>query len=374
VPAVILIVILAFFFLGGIGWTVVGQLARLTNDLPHYEGNIKRKIADLRGASKGLFFEKAQRALAKITEELQRGEPAAETREDKPVPVVVQAPSMLWQLPALLEPLATAGLVITLVIFMLLEQGDLRNRLIRLVGYGRLTLTTKALEEAGQRISRYLLMQSIINSSFGTAISLGLFLIGLPYALLWGVLAAVLRFIPYIGSAAAALFPVVLSLAAFPGWSQPLLVIGLIVLLELVSNMIMEPLFYGRSAGVSEVALIVAVAFWTWLWGPVGLLLATPLTVSLGVLGRYVPQLEFLGVLLSDEPVLETHTCTRQPDRGRVALHCAGDPRDCRRPGDASSTGCPFRCYGSNCPGGRQRRDASAKSAHSRLPGPRRSR
>jgi hypothetical protein len=151
-------------------------------------------------------------------------------------------------------------------------------------------------------------MHSLLNGSFGIAVGCGLLLIGLPYALLWGVLAAVLRFIPYVGPTIAALLPMVLSLAVFPGWHQPLLVMGLIVLLELAANMIMEPVLYGRTIGVSTVALMIAIAFWTWLWGPVGLLLATPLTVSLAVLGRYVPQLEFLGVLLSDEPVLETHT------------------------------------------------------------------
>jgi hypothetical protein len=215
---------------------------------------------------------------------------------------------MLWQVPVLLEPLATAGLVIVLVLFILFDRGDLRNRFIRLVGYGQLTVTTRALEEAGKRISRYLLMQSIINGSQGLVLGVGLWLIGLPYAILWGALTALLRFIPYAGPVAAALFPALLSLTVFPGWQQPLMVIGLILLLELISNMIMEPLLYGRTAGVSEVLLMVAIAFWTWLWGPIGLLLATPLTVSLSVLGRYVPQLEFLGVLLSDEPALETHT------------------------------------------------------------------
>jgi hypothetical protein len=151
-------------------------------------------------------------------------------------------------------------------------------------------------------------MHSLLNGSQGLVVWVGLWLIGLPYAFLWGVLTALLRFIPYAGPVAAALFPSFLSLAVFPGWQQPLMVIGLILLLELISNMVMEPLLYGRTAGVSEVLLMVAIAFWTWLWGPIGLLLATPLTVSLGVLGRYVPQLEFLGVLLSDEPALETHT------------------------------------------------------------------
>ncbi len=222
--------------------------------------------------------------------------------------VVVQGPSVLWQLPLALEPLATAGLVLILVIFMLLKQADLRDRLLALAGYGRLTLATKALDEASHRISRYLLMQSIINGSFGCAVGLGLFLIGLPHAIVWGFLAAILRFIPYIGSTAATILPTALSLAVFQGWLQPFLIIGLIVGLELVLSVGLEPFLYGQSAGVSTVALLVAVAFWTWLWGPVGLLLSTPLTVCLGVLGKYVPQLGFIGVLISDGPVLETST------------------------------------------------------------------
>ena len=307
IPAVILVVVLTFSLLGALGWTVFRQFASLTDDLPRYQQNIKHKIADIQGAGQDSFLDKAQKTITEITQELQRSDRPLKP-EDQPIPVVVQGPSVLWQLPAVLELLATAGLVIALVIFMLLARGDLRNRLIRLVGYRRLTLATKALEEAEQRISRYLLMHSIVNGSYGTVLGLGLFLIGLPYALLWGVLAALFRFIPYLGPAIATLFPAAFSLVAFPAWQEPLLVIGLIVLLELGSNMIMEPLLYGRTAGVSEVSLMIAIAFWTWLWGPVGLLLATPLTVSLGVLGRYVPQLEFLGVLLSDEPVLEPHT------------------------------------------------------------------
>jgi hypothetical protein len=194
--------------------------------------------------------------------------------------------------------------VFILVIFMLIERGHLLDRLIRLVGYGRLTITTKALDEAGQRISRYLVMQSIVNGSYGCAVGLGLFLIGLPYALLWGFLAAFLRFIPYVGTAAGALLPIALALAVFIGWVKPILVVGLFVILELVAYMV-EPLLYGRSAQVSQVALMVAIAFWTWLWGPIGLLLATPLTVCLGVLGKYVPPLAFLNVLVSDETVTE---------------------------------------------------------------------
>ena len=312
-PPVILIVVLAFVILGGIGWAVTGQLATLANELPQYTSNLKHKIADLRGAGQGGIVEKLQRTVEELLDELQKTDsrrqdsPLAPDSE-KPVLVTVQAPSVLWQLPTLLEPLATAGLVLVLVIFMLLKHADLRNRLIALAGYGQMTLATKALDEAAQRISRYLLMQSLINGSFGIAVGLGLYLIGVPYAILWGFLAAALRFIPYVGPAVSALLPTALSLAVFPGWLQPFLVVGLIVLLELASNMVMEPLLYGQSAGVSAVALMVAIAFWTSLWGPVGLLLATPLTVCLGVLGKYVPQLKFVGVLIGEEPPLETHT------------------------------------------------------------------
>jgi predicted PurR-regulated permease PerM len=311
-PPVILIVVLAFVILGGIGWAVTGQLATLANELPQYTSNLKHKIADLRGAGQGGIIEKLQRTVEELLDELHKTDsrrqdsPLAPDAE-KPVLVAVQAPSVFWQLPTLLEPLATAGLVLVLVIFMLLKHADLRNRLIALAGYGQMTLATKALDEAGQRISRYLLMQSLINGSFGVTVGLGLFLIGVPYAVLWGFLAAALRFIPYVGPAVSALLPSALSLAIFPGWVQPLIVIGLIVLLELASNMVMEPLLYGQSAGVSAVALVVAIAFWTWLWGPVGLLLATPLTVCLGVLGKYVPQLKFVGVLMGDESPLEMH-------------------------------------------------------------------
>jgi predicted PurR-regulated permease PerM len=307
VPAVIVVVILTSALLGGIGWTVLQQVASLTNDIARYEDNIKQKIAALRGAGKGSFIEKAQKTAENVMEELQKDTPTKEGG-DKPVPVVVQGPSVFWQLPTLLEELATAGLVMVLAIFMLLDRGDMRNRLIRLVGLSRLTTTTQALNEAGRRISRYLLMQSIINGSFGTIVGLVLFLLGLPHAVLWGFLAAVLRFIPYVGVTVAILLPSLLSLAVFPGWTKPFLVLGIIVPVEFINSMFLEPYLYGQSIGVSEIALLVAIAFWTWLWGPLGLLLATPLTVSIVVLGKYVPQLEFFSVLMGDEPVMEPST------------------------------------------------------------------
>ena len=236
--------------------------------------------------------------------EFQKTDKPGVTRQT-PVAVVLEAPSIFAHLPSLLQALASAGVVTVLVIFMLLERRELRDRLILLIGYGRMTATTRALDEAGARISRYLLMQSIVNGSFGVAVGLGLFLIGVPYAVIWGALAAALRFIPYVGAFVAVLLPLALSLAVFPGWLQPALVVGLFVVLELVTGMVMEPWLYGQSAGVSQLALLVAVTFWTWLWGPMGLLLATPLTVCLIVLGKHLPALGFIVVLMGERPVIE---------------------------------------------------------------------
>jgi len=196
--------------------------------------------------------------------------------------------------------------VTVLAIFMLLERREIRDRLILLIGYRRMTATTRALDEAGTRISRYLLIQSNINGGFGVAVGLGLFLIGVPYAVTWGSLAAALRFIPYLGAFVAVLLPLALSLAVFPGWLQPALVVGLLLMLELITGSVMEPWLYGQSAGVSQVALLISLTFWTWLWGPVGLLMATPLTVCLIVLGKHLPALGFIVVLMGDRRVIET--------------------------------------------------------------------
>jgi len=302
-PAALLVVVLVSVSLAAVGWVIASQMSTLAHELPKYRANIKQKIGEFRHAGKGSAIEEVQDAVKMVTSELNKGEkPTTELRE--PVAVVVESASLLSRVPSALDLLTRTGLVFILVIFMLIERGHLLDRLIRLVGYGRLTSTTKALDEAGQRISRYLVMQSIVNGSYGCAVGLGLFLIGLPYALLWGFLAAFLRFIPYAGTAVGALLPIALALAVFIGWVKPILVVGLFVILELVAYMV-EPLLYGRSAQVSQVALMVAIAFWTWLWGPIGLLLATPLTVCLGVLGKYVRPLAFLNVLVSDETVTE---------------------------------------------------------------------
>jgi predicted PurR-regulated permease PerM len=303
-PAAVLVVMLLALVLGTVGWAVVMQFSSLASELPSYQDNLKHKIDDLQSVSKGGVLEKIQETLAALTKEFEKNQPPT-TAPQEAVAVQIPGSSLVLYVPSLLGFLADAGLVLLLVLFMLIAQGDLRDRLFRLIGYGRLTDTTKALDEAGQRISRYLLRQSIVNGTYGCAVGLGLFFLGVPYALLWGLLAAALRFIPYVGAPVGALLPMALSLAVFAGWVKPLLVVGLFVLLELVTSMILEPLLYSRSAGVSPVALLMATAFWAWLWGPIGILLAIPLTVCLGVLGKYVPHLTFLDVLLSDEEVTE---------------------------------------------------------------------
>ena len=201
-------------------------------------------------------------------------------------------------------PLGTAAFVVGMLIFMLLERRDLRDRLIGLFGHGRLTITTKAFDEAGTRVSRQLLMQSLVNVLYGIAAGIGLYFLGVPYALVWASLGAVLRFIPYVGPVLGAGAPILVSLAALDGWSRPLWVMGLFVVLELFTNLVLETVLYAGAMGVSQVALLVSLAFWTWLWGPLGLLMGTPLTVCLVVLGKHVPGMEFVGMLMADTPAL----------------------------------------------------------------------
>ncbi len=200
--------------------------------------------------------------------------------------------------------MATIGIVIVVVIFMLMRREDLRDRFIRLVGASDIHRTTTALHDAGKRVGQYLLMQLIINVSFGVPIGIGLWFIGIPNPMLWGLLAIVLRFVPYIGPIIAAAFPLILSLAVDPGWMLLVWTATLFIVLELISSNVMEPLLYGSRTGLSPVAILMAAIVWTWIWGPIGLILSTPLTVCLVVLGRHVPKFEFLDVLLGNEPVL----------------------------------------------------------------------
>jgi predicted PurR-regulated permease PerM len=207
----------------------------------------------------------------------------------------------------LLEPLTVAGIILIFVFLALIDRTDLRDRLLRLLG-GNVHRSTESMEEAGARVSKYLVMQIAVNVSYGVPMALGLWFIGIPGALLWGCMAAVLRFVPYLGPLISAIFPIALAFATDTGWSMVLWTIVLILFLELVSNNIVEPLLYGSSTGLSAISLITAAMFWTALWGPVGLILSTPLTVCLLVLGRNLPQLHFLDTLLGSTPVLDLPT------------------------------------------------------------------
>ena len=304
VPAVLAAVTLVFIGLGLAGWGLARQMDHLADDLPTYRVNILAKIADVRGAGKGGSVEKLQETIEGIKTDLgQSSAPAGTASPPVVVPSEPVTSGFSWLGP-IVGPLGTAGLVLAMVIFMLLERRDLRDRLIGLFGHGRLTVTTKAFDEAGTRVSRQLLMQSLVNLVYGIAVMLGLYALGVPYPLVWATLGAALRFIPYIGPVIGAGAPIVVSLAALPGWSGPLWVVGLFVVLELFTNLVLETVLYAGAAGVSQVALLVSLAFWTWLWGPLGLLMATPLTVCLVVLGKHVPGLEFVGMLMADTPAL----------------------------------------------------------------------
>jgi predicted PurR-regulated permease PerM len=307
VVAVLLVVVLTFGALGVAGWAVTTQVSSLVQELPTYKQNIRQKIRDLRWLGEGGVLDAVQDTVEDIETEIAKGSKGTSAR-----PIVVEpAPvTTLWGLPTAigpwLEPAATTGLVMVLVVFMLLERQDLRNRLITLFDPRHLTITTRALDEAGRRVSRYLLVQALINLFVGLCVGVGLWAIGVPYAILWAALAAVLRFIPYVGPWIAALAPILVSLAAFEGWTRPLLVVALYAGLELFTNVVVESVFYAGAAGVSQVGLLVAVAFWTWLWGPLGLVLATPLTVCLVVIGKYVPGLDMVATMMADDVVLES--------------------------------------------------------------------
>lgn len=305
VPAVLVVVTLVFVLLGLAGWGLAQQMENLAQELPGYRVNILAKIADVRGAGKGGTVEKLQETIEEIKTDIGKAD-APRGRALQQVEVAAERlmfPGFAWLGPVV-GPLGTAGLVVVLVIFMLLERRDLRDRLIGLFGQGRLTVTTKAFDEAGTRVSRQLLMQSLASLVYGVVAGVGLYFLGVPYPLVWGVLGAALRYIPYVGPVLGAGAPILVSLAALPGWTGPLSVLGMFIVLELFTNLVIETVLYAGAAGVSQVALLISVAFWTWLWGPLGLLMATPLTVCVVVLGKHVPGLASIGTLMADTPAL----------------------------------------------------------------------
>jgi predicted PurR-regulated permease PerM len=289
-----------------VGWVLAYQVTSLAEGLPAYRQNIRQKVADIRGAGESRWLLRLQSTLDDIQAEMRRGRPASETR---PTPVVVAGDAVSsWGLPrwtgTLMAPLGMMAVVFVLVTFMLAEYSALRDRLLAVVGYGYLANTTRAFDEAATRLSRYLAMQLLINTTYGALVVIGLWLIGVPYPMLWGVLGALLRFVPYVGPWIGASAPVLMSLAVFPGWYETLWTVGLMVALELFTNLVLETLLYAGAAGVSQVALLVAIGFWTWLWGPVGLLLGMPITVCLVVMAKHIPALSVFQVLMTDRPAL----------------------------------------------------------------------
>ncbi len=342
--AVMIVATLSLLAVGAIGWVIEGQAMEFVARLPEYKSNIIEKIHGLRDSSSPTL-RSAQKTLAELSHEIAKPadapaaplpttspptppiDPSAAASSvppdplsaalapptvapASPTPVTIVDPPLTpvsyvrTLIQPLLEPLATTGIVVVFTIFMLIKREDLRDRLIRLIGSRQINTTTQALDEAADRVSRYLLMQSVINAGAGVLIGLGLFALSVPNAGLWGLLAALLRFVPYVGIWIAAALPVAVSIAIFPGWLHPAAALGLFVLVEIVCANVIEPLLYASGTGVAPIAILVAAVFWTWLWGGVGLLLATPLTVCLVVIGRHVPRLGFLEILLGDQPVL----------------------------------------------------------------------
>jgi predicted PurR-regulated permease PerM len=337
VTAVAVTVLIAFQVILAFGAIVVEEMSLLGPALPEYRHNIESKLRSLPNV---IPLGRMAAALHQVTAELKRSEtpspaPAgprsgagpATAEQAKPLPVEVQEPDLTplqiaqSVIGPLLQPLAAAGLVLVLVVFILLERENLRNRVLRLAGSGDLHRTTEAMNEAAHRVSRYLLSQLSVNAVCGVLIGIGLAIIGIPNAALWGILATLLRFIPYLGIVIAACFPLALAIAVDPGWSLLAWTALLFVATELVVANVVEPRLYAGSTGLSSVAVIIAAVFWTWLWGPIGLLLSTPLTACLLVLGRHVSQLRFLDVMLGSEPVLT-------PDETFYQRLLADDPEE----------------------------------------------
>lgn len=329
VPSVLAVALLSFAMIGASGYMFTQQLATVAHDVPRYSDNLKQKIKSLKPSRKSVISE-LQETVQEINKEIvgptqpppvtasAKAEAAKAELEARSRPSTIDSsrrnePSASGltligvAIAPILAPLATAGIVAICVIFMLIHREDLRDRVIRLIGEGRITVTTEALDEAAVKVSTYLSALLLVNVSFGIAVACGLYLIGVPNAFLWGFLGAILRFIPYLGATIAAALPIVLSIATTPGWGQPLYVLGLFVALEMTIANFVEPLVFSHGTGLSPIAVLGSALFWTWIWGAIGLLLATPITVCLVVIGKYVPALEFISILFGDKPALQPH-------------------------------------------------------------------
>ena len=311
--ATLVVTALALAAVAGVGWITGNQFIGLLGKLPEYREHIVKKLQEVRSPPKQGPIGKAAEAIKQLEKDTAPADQRARPQEPpKPAPQSGLPTTLLEFVSKLGVPaltlLATAIAVIALTILMLLQRDDLRDRLIRLVGSGRMHATTQAMQDAAQRVSRYLMMQFVVNACFGVPLGVILYFLGIPNAALWGLLATVLRFVPYIGSWIAGSMPVLLAIAISDDWSLALWTFGTIVVLETTVAYAIEPWLYGQSTGLSPLAIIAAVVFWSWLWGPIGLLLATPLTVCVAVIGRHVPQFGFLNVMLGVDPVLPPGT------------------------------------------------------------------
>ena len=317
--SVLLAVSMAGFLLMGLGWIMTRQVATLLAELPQNTANIRAKVKTLHELGTGPIADQFTKMVDEISQELQRPTHPSRSVSDVDSNLAAKSPAEIVQfrtestvwlhltgyLGSAFEVLATLAFALVLLVFFLLGREDFRDRVVLLAGKTRLALTSKAVEDVTDRISRYVVLVAMINGGFGILLSAGLFVLQVPYALLWGFLAAGLRFIPYIGTWIGAVFPIMMSLATFEGWWQPLAVIGYVMVLELTSNNLIEPFLFGRSIGVSPTALLISAAFWLFLWGPIGLVLSAPFAVCLVVLGKNIPQLGFLNLLLGDIPALQ---------------------------------------------------------------------
>ncbi|HET9936671.1 MAG TPA: AI-2E family transporter [Methyloceanibacter sp.] len=325
--SVVIVVSCAFAIIFGLGWLVSREFTQLAADVPTYRAALSEKIKGLReSAPASPVLKRAGDVLTGLQKELSQGEPSAAPQADnggkppdgKPLQVEVRQPEptvfeLFRQIAGtVLPPLATAGIVLLFVIFILIQREDLRDRFIRLLGSSDLQRATTTLDDAATRLSKYFLRQLLINSGFGVLIAVALWAIGIPSPLVWGVLAMLMRFVPFVGSYIGAIPPLLLATVVDPGWSTFLIVLALYVVGEMTMGQVVEPLVFGHGTGVSPIAVLVSTVFWTWLWGPLGLLLAMPMTVCLAVLGRHVEDLHMFQVLLGDEPALTPDQCFYQ--------------------------------------------------------------
>jgi predicted PurR-regulated permease PerM len=314
VAAVVAVVLVAFAVIGLFFLVVAGQVGQLAQNLPEFQANILTKLEALKevGGERGIGAQVGN-LLAAINAEIGAALPGSGGEAPtRPMPVELVEPNsaigILQDLVLpLVTPLASVGIVVVVVIFILMEREQLRDRFLRLIGSNDLHRSTQVMEDAAARVTSYLLIQLLVNAIYAVPIGIGLWLIGVPNAPLWGMLTLVLRFVPYVGSVLAAAFPLFLAFAVAPGWSAVIWTAALFVAVELITSNIVEPWLYGSRTGVSPLAIIVAAIFWTFLWGPLGLVMSTPLTVCLVVLGRYLPQFKLFDILLGDEPVLVAH-------------------------------------------------------------------